>query len=79
MRKNSIRSKMKRKFKSTTDSHHKYPVAENRVSQNFSVDEPYKLWLSDITYIHTREGWLYLSVVMDLFNRDNRLSDEQTS
>ena len=70
MRKNGIRSKMKRKFKSNTDSHHKYPVAENLVSQNFSVDEPDKLWLSDITYIYTREGWLYLSVVMDLFNRE---------
>ena len=70
MRKNGIRSKMKRKFKSTTDSHHKQPVAENLVSQNFSIGEPNKLWLSDITYIYTREGWLYLSVVMDLFNRE---------
>ena len=70
MRKNGIRSKMRRKFKSTTDSHHEYPVAENFVSQYFSVDEPDKLWLSDITYIYRREGWLYLSVVMVLFNRE---------
>jgi len=70
MRKNGIRSNMKRKFKFTTDSHHKYPVAENLVSQNLSIGEPNKLWLSDITYIYTREGWLYLSVVMDLFNRE---------
>ena len=70
MRKNGIRSKIKRKFKFTTDSHHKQPVAENLVLQNFSIDEPNKLWLSDITYIYTREGWLYLCVVMDLFNRE---------
>ncbi len=70
MRKNGIRSKMKRKFIATTDSLHKHPIAENLVSQNFSVEERDKLWLSDITYIHTREGWLYLSVVMDLFNRE---------
>jgi transposase InsO family protein len=60
--------KQKRKFKVTTDSKHKMPVAENLLDQRFQVEEPNKVWLSDITYIPTDEGWLYLAGHKDLFN-----------
>jgi len=61
-----IHCKQKRKFKATTDSRHKLPVAENLLGQRFQVDEPSKVWLSDITYIPTDEGWLYLAGHKDL-------------
>jgi putative transposase len=63
-----LRCKQKRKFKVTTDSEHKLPVAENLLGQRFQVEEPNKVWLSDITYIPTDEGWLYLAGHKDLFN-----------
>jgi len=62
-----IRCVQKRKFKATTDSRHCFPVAENLLDQNFSVSEPNKVWTSDITYIPTDEGWLYLAGHKDLF------------
>lgn len=58
-----------RKFKATTNSRHNYPVAPNLLCQNFHVDAPNKVWVSDITYIRTDEGWLYLAAVKDLFDR----------
>lgn len=61
-----IRCKQVKKFKATTDSRHNLPVAENILEQNFKVTEPNKAWVSDITYIHTVEGWLYLSGHKDL-------------
>ena len=61
-----LRCKQKRKFKVTTDSKHGLPVAENLLGQRFQVDEPNKVWLSDITYIPTDEGWLYLAGHKDL-------------
>jgi transposase InsO family protein len=60
--------KQKRKFKATTNSAHKLPVAANKLKQQFDVLEPNKIWLSDITYIPTDEGWLYLAGHEDLFN-----------
>jgi transposase InsO family protein len=66
---NGIRAKQKRKFIMTTDSKHDLPVAENTLSREFSVDEPNKVWTSDITYISTDEGWLYLAGVLDLCSR----------
>ena len=63
-----LRCKQKRKFKVTTYSKHKLPVAENLLGQRFQVGEPNKVWLSDITYIPTDEGWLYLAGHKDLFN-----------
>ena len=53
----------------TTDSNHKLPVAPNRLNQQFSADRPDQIWLTDITYIPTAEGWLYLAVVLDLYSR----------
>ncbi len=69
MKDNGIRAKTKRKFKHTTDSNHSNPVFENILNRQFDVKEKDKVWVSDITYIHTEEGWLYLCVVIDLFSR----------
>jgi putative transposase len=65
-----IRCKQKRKFKATTYSKHNLPVAENLLDQNFEVNEPNKVWLSDITYVPTDEGWLYLAGHKDLFTHE---------
>jgi len=62
-----LQCKQKRKFKVTTDSRHGLPVAENLLNQQFKVYEPNKVWLSDITYIPTDEGWLYLAGHKDIF------------
>lgn len=69
MRKHNIRAKTKRKFKITTNSKHKYPLSPNLVNQDFSAQASNQLWTSDITYIRTRQGWLYLTVILDVFNR----------
>jgi transposase InsO family protein len=63
-----LRCKQKRKFKVTTDSRHGLPVTDNLLDQHFKVYEPNKVWLSDITYIPTDEGWLYLAGHKDIFN-----------
>lgn len=63
-----IRCCQKRKFKAITNSNHSLPVAENLVDQEFTVTSPNQIWLTDITYIRTREGWLYLAAHKDLFN-----------
>jgi len=69
MRENDIAAKTKRKFKQTTDSNHSLPVAKNLLDRDFDQFEPNTVWVSDITYIPTREGWLYLATVLDLFGR----------
>ncbi len=69
-RKLGIRCKQKRKFKATTDSRHKLPVAQNILGQQFRVTAPNKVWVSDITYVPTDEGWLYVAGHKDLFNGD---------
>ena len=61
--------KTKRKFKATTDSKHNLPVADNLLDRQFSVQQPNQAYVGDITYLHTREGWLYLAVVIDLYSR----------
>lgn len=66
MRENSIASVSKRKFKHTTDSRHDYPIAPNLLDREFDVLRPNEVFVSDITYIATDEGWLYLATVMDL-------------
>jgi len=70
MRENGVVAKTKRKFKITTDSKHNLPIAENLLDQKFTADAPNKTWTGDITYIWTRQGWMYLAVVLDLFNRE---------
>jgi len=70
MRAASIRARRKTKRKVvTTDSQHAFPVAPNRLNQDFQAKRPNEKWLTDISYIPTAEGWLYLAVVMDLFSR----------
>ena len=69
MREAGLRTSWKRKFVSTTDSRHTLPVAENVLDRQFDVSEPNRAWVSDITYIRTAQGWLYLAVVLDLFSR----------
>ena len=69
MREAGIVAKTKRKFRQTTDSNHPHPVAENLLDREFDPDEPNASWVADVTYIPTREGWLYLAVVEDLFSR----------
>ncbi len=69
MRLADVAAKQKKKFKVTTDSKHNLPVAPNLLNREFKVDEPDKAYVSDITYIWTSEGWLYLAVVLDLFSR----------
>lgn len=63
-----IRCKQVNRFKATTDSKHNLPVAENLLNQQFEVSKPNAAWLSDITYIPTDEGWLYLAGHKDIFN-----------
>jgi transposase InsO family protein len=64
-----IKARGKRKFKATTDSNHKLPVAENLLNREFNPPAPDSVWASDITYVATDEGWLYLAVIIDLFSR----------
>ena len=69
-RKLGLRCKQKRKFKATTDSKHKLPVAENLLKQQFKAYKPNAVWVSDITYVPTDEGWLYLTGHKDLFTSE---------
>ena len=69
MRLAGVEAKQKKKFKATTDSKHDLPVAPNLLERNFEVSEPDHVYCSDITYIWTTEGWLYLAVILDLFSR----------
>jgi putative transposase len=64
-----IRAKTARKFRHTTDSNHSRPVADNVLDRQFDPSAPNEAWVADITYVPTREGWLYLAVVEDLFSR----------
>jgi putative transposase len=69
MREAGTAAKTRRKSRQTTDSNHSMPVAENVLGRQFNPDEPNASWVADITYVPTREGWLYLAVVEDLFSR----------
>jgi transposase InsO family protein len=83
MRENGLRVKTKRRFKVTTNSDHKRPVAPNLLQRQFTAQAPNRVWTGDITYIETAQGWLYLAVVLDLFSRriigwsmSNRMTDD---
>ncbi|RED91092.1 transposase InsO family protein [Marinoscillum furvescens DSM 4134] len=70
MRAEGIRSIVTKKFRGvTTDSKHSFPIAENHLKRDFHANRPGQKWISDITYIPTRQGWLYLTIVMDLYDR----------
>jgi len=69
MRKTELRSVVRRKFRTTTDSKHQLPVAPNLLERDFTANAPNQVWVSDISYIPTRNGWAYLTVFIDLFSR----------
>lgn len=69
MRKIGLITKFKRKYVTTTKSNHSHSIAENILNREFKADKPNQKWVSDITYLPTSEGWLYLAVVLDLFSR----------
>jgi transposase InsO family protein len=69
MKENGIKARRKKRFKVTTDSNHKLPVAENILDRQFQTKEKDQVWVSDITYVDTEEGWLYLAVFIDLYSR----------
>ncbi|CAM2063868.1 Integrase catalytic domain-containing protein [Sulfidibacter corallicola] len=64
-----IRAKTKRKYQVTTDSRHHLPVKENLLNRNFETTAPNRVWVADISYISTHEGWLYLAAILDLYSR----------
>src|SRR5205807_1124802 len=69
MHDHDVRAKTARKFRCTTDSNHDLPVAENLLDRQFNPAKANEAWLADITYIPTREGWLYLAAALDLYSR----------
>lgn len=69
MRQAGLRAKTKRRFRVTTESRHTLPIAPNLLQRDFSASEPSKTWVSDITYLWTQQGWLYLCVILDLWYR----------
>lgn len=69
MRQAAVRVKRKKHYKVTTQSRHDYPVASNHLNRQFEVSAPNRVWATDLTYLWTEQGWLYLAVVLDLFSR----------
>lgn len=85
MQENGLFSVLKSKFKATTNSNHKYPVAPNLLKKDFSAERKNQKWVGDITYVATGEGWLYLAAVEDLYHRkivgwalDSRMTKQLT-
>lgn len=85
MQQHGLRVKTTKRFRVTTNSAHKRPLAPNLVQRCFSAEAPDRLWTGDITYIRTAEGWLYLAVILDVFSRrivgwsmNKRMTDELT-
>jgi len=70
MQENGWFSKVVKKYKATTNSKHTLPVAENVLGRDFTVERPNQKWLSDITYVPTDEGWLYVACILDLYGRE---------
>jgi putative transposase len=69
MRENGLRGRRRRRFRHTTDSNHAMPIAPNTLARAFTAEAPNRVWVTDITYIPTREGWLYLAAILDLYSR----------
>jgi transposase InsO family protein len=69
MREDQLRARRKRRFVRTTDSRHSMPTPPNLLARNFNADAPNRVWAGDVTYLPTRDGWLYLAVLLDLFSR----------
>jgi transposase InsO family protein len=69
MRQEGLAVRRKRRFRKTTDSNHLFPIAPNELARRFTVELPNVAWVTDVTYVSTREGWLYLAAILDLFSR----------
>jgi len=69
MRQNGLRAKTVKKWRATTQSNHRLPVAKNTLHRQFAVEHPNRVWAGDLTYVWTTEGWLYLAVILDLYSR----------
>ena len=69
MRGMGLAARRKRRFRRTTDSRHAFPIAPNLLERNFTAEAPDRVWLADLTYIWTAQGWLYLAAVLDLYTR----------
>ena len=69
MRLDGLRGRRRRRFRTTTQSNHAHPVAANQLERQFAVEAPNQAWVTDITYIWTLQGWLYLCVILDLYSR----------
>jgi transposase InsO family protein len=74
MKQEGLRSKYRKKFKATTNSKHHLPISPNLLRRKFDVERPDTAYVSDITYIWTSEGWLYLAVTIDLFSSSRLLT-----
>jgi transposase InsO family protein len=69
MRENKLVARCRRRFRTTTDSKHGFPIAPNVLERNFTALRPNQSWVTDITFLWTQQGWLYLAVILDLFSR----------
>ncbi len=69
MRLGGLRGRRRRRFRTTTQSNHAHPVAANQLERQFAVETPNQAWVTDITYVWTLQGWLYLCVILDLYSR----------
>jgi transposase InsO family protein len=69
MRENSLAARCRRRFRTTTNSKHSFPIAPNLLERNFTAGRPNESWVTDITFLWTLQGWLYLAVILDLFSR----------
>ena len=83
MRLEGIKSTHSNKYKATTNSAHSYPIADNILNRQFKATAPNQVWVTDITYIYTQEGWLYLAAILDIYSRkivgwsmDKRMTSE---
>jgi|TARA_R110000868_G_scaffold260071_1_gene518325 transposase InsO family protein len=69
MRQNGLVARPKKRFRVTTNSEHNHPIAPNLLKRDFTADAPNKVWVGDITYVWTHEGWMYLATIIDVFSR----------
>jgi putative transposase len=69
MRENALVARSRRRFRTTTDSNHTFPIAPNVLERDFTARGPNQIWVTDITFLWTTQGWLYLAVILDLFSR----------
>ncbi len=69
MRENKLAARKRRRFRATTDSKHGFPIAPNMLERDFTANAPNQAWVTDITFLWTAEGWLYLAAILDLFSR----------